>query len=204
MRKAGFILLIVASLSGIIFWTLSSEPVSQTPSSSPSIESSIIPNTQEKVVPKSAPFSRPVPKVVPREALPHPSAQSAERSKVVNEAVEYLEVYRSVDELVLVKLDAILGRPATYKTSIDRRHKGWTYICGLPLEIDRTAFDYTRSRLKNRARTEAIEVMFCLLAAPSGKGFELKEFSLSASDNPMEGWAKKHSVAQSLILGAIE
>ena len=216
MRKAGFILLIAVSLGGIIFWTLRYEPLLQdvgtgvdvnvvhVPSSSPSTDTPSIPNAQKKVVPRAAPFSRPMPKFVPQEALPHPSVQSEERSKTANEAVEYPEVYRSVDELVLVKLDAILGRPATYETLITRSNKGWTYMCGRPLELDRTAFNYTRSRLKIRAQTGAVEDMFCLLAALSEKGFGLKEFSLGASDNPMEDWAEKHSDAQSLIFGAIE
>lgn len=217
MHKAGFILLTAALFGGIIFWTQKPETASyqdaateadggalQTPSSSSSIDTPPMPDAEEKVVPKAAPFVRSARQAVPQVALSKDPSYSRKESRAINEAVEYPEIYQSVDELVMVTLDAALGRTAAYQASITRSHQGWTYICGRPLEFDRTAFDYTRSRLKSRAQTGTVEDMFCLLAASVEKGFELKEFSLGDSDNPMEGWAEKHYDAQSLILGAIE
>lgn len=217
MRKAGLIILTAALFGGIIFWTQKPKKASyqntaaeadggalQTPSSSSSIDTPPMPDAEEKVVPKAAPFVRSAPQAVPQEALSQHPSYSREENRAINEAVEHPEIYPSVDELVLVTLDAALGRTAAYQASINRSHQGWTYICGRPLEFDRTAFDYTRSRMKSRAQTGPVEDMFCLLAAPLEKGYELKEFSLGASDNPMEGWAENHSNVQSLILGTIE
>ena len=183
MRKLVLISLIAALIGGVSFWALTPEP-------------------PKKVVPLPAPFEQLDLQVIPQEALSPNPTQSGEKRHA--EAVEHPETYPSINELVLVTLDTTLGRPAAYEVSINRSHQGWSYVCGRPLELDKTAFDYTRSNLKSRVQTGTMDDMFCLLGASLGNEFELKEFSLGASDNSMKVWAAKHSTAQSLILGTIE
>ena len=183
MRKLFQILLTAAIVGGVSFWVLK-------------------PELPEKVVPKPAPFEQPNLQVIPQEALSNNPTGSGEQGHI--EAVEHPETYRSIEELVLVTLDAALGRPAAYEASINRSHQGWSYICGQIIEMDKTAFDYTRSNLKRGVQTGALKNKFCLLGASLGNEFELKEFSLVVSDNDMEVWAVKHNTARSLILGTIE
>jgi len=98
-------------------------------------------------------------------------------------------------------LDEALGRPAAYKLFFSRSDPPWHYLCGQPLEQDKSPFEYARSRLKAQNENGQTEDMFCLLASASRGGFEMKEVSIGAPDNPMAGWAEAHPAAQALILG---
>lgn len=217
MRKAVLLFLIAALLLGGGYYVWMSARPAPAPSGSvpmPHATSNPAPERDadprpEKVVPLPAPFTRPAPKPVPQEAqqpIAQPSAlprarPNAPSSAARQEAAQGPAIYRSLDELVLVTLDEALGRPAAYKLFFSRSDPPWHYLCGQPLEQDKSPFEYARSRLKAQNENGQTEDMFCLLASASRGGFEMKEVSIGAPDNPMAGWAEAHPAAQALILG---
>ncbi len=207
MRKIALLFLIAALVMGGGYYWLSERPA---PAPNPAPDPRTAISGAEKVVPKTAPFTRPDPQPVPQDAQRAPVTKDAQRPSAPafsppaaarREAAEGPGIYRSLDELVLVTLDSALGRPAAYALFFSRSDQGWSYLCGQPLEQDKTPFDYARSRLKSELTGGQIEDMFCLLAQSGPGGFRSQAFTIGAADNPMSEWASLYPSARSVILG---
>jgi len=101
----------------------------------------------------------------------------------------------TLESTVNERLSAELGRSATFEPTRQTADRDFKYLCGKPLEVDGSPFDYQAAGSNQEYATSTSDDSFCALI----KGDEIVEFDLGSTDMPVFDWIEKYELDEDAV-----
>ena len=90
-----------------------------------------------------------------------------------------------------------LGMPVMLDVQLARRHQDWMFLAGRPLSADGRPIDYTRTPYAQDLAEGVFDDNFSALVrrhGQDGRGWQVVELSLGATDAPFIDWLERHGL----------
>jgi len=97
------------------------------------------------------------------------------------------------------QLTRSLGRPANYEITHRKSQGVWTFLCGRPLEIDGSPFDYKTSKLSDIYAEGLGDDSFCALLKSENDQQKIMEFDIGSNDMPALEWIETYGIPAEIL-----
>lgn len=107
--------------------------------------------------------------------------------------------FKSLDSMIEYELARSLGRDAGFEETYRRENDQWVVLCGKPLELNGTPFNYLNSSMKQMAEDNFMDDNACFLSEKKSGNYLLRGIEVGALDSPILSWVERYELPMDLL-----